>query len=114
MTLTSERKTKPKTAISTNDLFFYSCARAKNKFDMLIMLRILSVARIKRKDCKFATATIQPYFVDLVRNYSFTLLLHHFLPNVMLKEQSHSNTLNYFWLLNINIGLAGLPKSWLF
>ena len=34
----SERKTKPKTPISTNDQLFYSCARAKNKFDMQSMV----------------------------------------------------------------------------
>ena len=45
---------------------------------------------------KIAIANIQPYFVDLARNYSFALSLYHFLLNVMLKEQSLYDTFNFF------------------
>ena len=56
-----------------------------------VRLTIINKHLSRESNKKIATASIEPYFVDLPRNHSFTLSLYHFLLNVMLKEQSQYN-----------------------
>ena len=101
------------TAALFYNVLFYSCARAKSKLDLQILCftrRQIPVPRIKRKDCKFARANIQPYFVDLVPNYSFTLLSAKCNAERAILLQH----IKLFLAINNNIDLVGVPKSWLF
>ena len=76
------------------------------------------VPRIKRK---IAAAIIQLYFVNFVRNYSFTVSLDRFLLNVMLKEQPYYNSLksfgNYYveyWQAYLKVGFLNILHGFVF